>query len=170
MFVDSFWGNEIEGTDDELFNRNNSRNRDNTAPLTYNCAGYALETFNWYVPVPAGSDTEDIEWGSPLETERNMMAFEFVSQILADFDDVRLVPALSCVRSDEYAFAFRVGVDDFHFVKRGRNGQWYEKRGSGSIYRMTEEKVFHSEWEDGRYNGAIFLFAKKRGGLEAYLG
>ena len=170
MFVDSFWGNEIEGTTEELYNRNNTRNRMNTHPLTYNCAGYALETFNWYVPVPSGSDTEDIEWGSFEELERNAMSFEFISQILADFDDVRLIPSLECLRKDEYAFAFRVGVDDFHFVKRGRNGQWYEKRGSGPIYRMTEEKVFHSEWEDGRYNGAIFLFAKKCGHLEAHLG
>ena len=85
MFVDSFWGNEIEGTTEELYNRINTRNRMNTHPLTYNCAGYALETFNWYVPVPSGSDTEDIEWGSFEELERNAMSFEFISQILADF-------------------------------------------------------------------------------------
>lgn len=168
MIIDPFWGDPIE--DDDPFNRNNTRNRENTEAITYNCAGYALETFNWYVPIRQDDDVDAYEWGSFDEIERNAMSFEFVSQILADFDDVRLIPSLDCVRKDEYAFAFRVGVDDFHFVKRGRNGQWYEKRGSGSIYRMTEEKVFHSEWEDGRYNGAIFLFAKKRGGLEAYLG
>lgn len=170
MFLNGFYDYELEGTDDELRNRDHSRNRSNTKMLTYNCAGYALETFNWYVPVPAGTDVEYFEWGSFEEIERNAMSFEFVSQILADFDDVRLIPSLDCLRSDEYAFAFRVGVDDFHFVKRGRNGQWYAKRGPGPICRMSEESVFKSAWENGRYNGAIFLFAKKRGGLEAYLG
>ena len=160
MIVDPFWGDPIE--EDDPFNYNNSRNIDNTSKITYNCAGYALETFNWYVPIEQSDDVDAQEWGSYNEIERNLMAFNFIQQILNDFVDVRMVASLDEIADDEYAFAFRVGVDDFHFVKRGLNNQWYEKRGSNpKIMHMTEHEVFHTAWDSGRYNGPIFLFAKK---------
>lgn len=159
MFINGFWGFPYEG--DDPFNRNNSRNLKNTDRVSYNCAGYALNTFSWYLPCDDNTDLDDQEWGSFDELERNLLTFQFVKKILADFSDVRLIASLDELREDEYAFAFRVGVDDFHFIKRARNGRWYEKRGSNpQIYPMLEKNVFHSEWEDGRYNGAIYLFAK----------
>lgn len=161
MFVNSFWGEPIHGGDP--YNTNKERNLRNTDRNTYNCAGYALETFSWYLPCDEDDNFDCRDWGSFEELERNSMSIEFVNAILRDFDDVRLIPSMECLREGEYAFAFRVGVDDFHFVKQARNGSWYEKRGSNPrIHRMTEREVFHTAWEDGRYNGPIFLFAKKR--------
>ena len=165
MFIDDFINGTYNGVDP--FNKERERNHDNTDGRTYNCAGYALETFSWYLPVDDSADLDYIEWGSFDEIMRNGMSFAFVLQILRDFPDVHLIGGLNELDADEYAFAFRVGVDDFHFVKRGRNHQWYEKRGGNPrIYRMTEDEVFHSAWDDGRYNGPIFLFANKSSGIE----
>ena len=167
MFINSWWGAPYDG--DDPFNRNNSRNLKNTNRTTYNCAGYALNTFSWYLPCPDDvDDLDDVEWGAYDEIEQNAMAFRFVTQILNDFPTARLIGSVDELNDDEYAFAFRVGVDDFHFVKRAKNGQWYAKNGSNPrIERMSERDVFHSEWEDGRYNGAIFLFANRCSADEA---
>ena len=161
MFIDPWCGDPV-GYEDDPFNRNNSRNLKNTSRETYNCAGYALGTFSWYLPIPNEDDPCEYNWGSEEEIERNALSFMFVRQILRDFHDIRLIPAIECVRHDEYAIAFRVGNDDFHFIKQGKNGIWYEKRGGlPTIFRMTEREVFNTEWNRGRYNGPIFLFAKR---------
>ena len=153
---------------DDPFNRNNRRNQKNTEGMAYNCAGYALNCFSWYCPVEQEvweENPEDYQWGSPSPVARNAMTFKFVSQILKDFPDVRVIESLSDIRIDEYAFAFRVGVDDFHFVKRGDNGHWYEKRGDNpTIYQMSQKDVFNSDWGNGRYNGPIILMAKRKRG------
>lgn len=166
MFLNSYGDPWEDFNNGDPFNSNHERNLKNTAKRTYNCAGYALETFSWYLPVPYydSDELEWFDWGSFDTMKRHRLSVEFVNQILADFPDARLIDGLEEVdEKTEYAFAFRVGVDDFHFVKRGANHTWYEKRGSSPcIYRISEHDVFNSDWDDGRYNGPIFLFAKER--------
>lgn len=163
MFVNGFWDDEYNG--DDPFNYNGERNSENTEYSSFNCAGFALETYSWYLPVPDDTDIDSADWGSTNELKRNALSLMFVNQILLDFyEDTRLITSLKQVKADEYAFAFRVGEDDFHFVKRDYlTGVWAEKRGGGDIYFMDEDEVFHSAWNNGRYNGPIFLFAKKIG-------
>lgn len=166
MFINGYGEPWYYDHDGDPFNSNHKRTLNNTAKRTYNCAGYALETFSWYLPIPEceEEELEDYDWGSYDELKRHRLSLEFVNQILVDFPDARLIDSLDEVdEEDEYAFAFRVGIDDFHFIKRGANHTWYEKRGnSPCIFRITEHDVFNSNWDDGRYNGPIFLFAKSR--------
>lgn len=168
MVIDLYSGEEIF---DDPLNSTNSRTRANTDPYDYNCAGYALETYSWYLPCDRDTyfdaldtfeETGKTYFGSYNEFQRNALTVEFTSRILRDFPDVRMISSVKDLHPDEYAFAFRVGVDDFHFVKRGANGVWYEKRGNiPQFFRMSRERVFNTSW-GSRYNGPIILMAKKR--------
>lgn len=148
---------------DDPFNYERNRNFDNTSRDSYNCAGYALETYSCYCPY-GDYDRMTKQGGSFNPIERNLMSYESVRTILNDFPDTRLISTVKELHEDEYAFAFRVGDDDFHFVKRGANGHWYEKRGcTNPIYPMTKQQVFAEPWGRRKnYTGPIFLFAKKR--------
>ena len=49
----------------DWLNRSGLRNADNTDIDLYNCGGYALGTYSWYMPYPENFDRED---SSPLPT------------------------------------------------------------------------------------------------------
>lgn len=142
----------------DLFNIRNARNAENTDQFDYNCGGYALGTFSWYLP----SRTDEM-WGFWLHRDKSELAeiTEIaVKVMLEDFADLRVISDLSEVRTDEFAIAFRCSSDgDFHFVRQFRN-EWYHKCGVSDIYMMEEEEVFSAVW-NYRYDGPIVLFAKK---------
>lgn len=146
------------------FNKNNTRNVRNTKKNTYNCGGYALGTFSWYLPC------EDDDWDCSSisgEVDMNTRSFMAVQAMLEHFAyrGIRLITNARDVRMGEYAFAFRLSSDgDFHFVRRYCNGCWYHKRGGTPwIDKMPKNEVFSEPW-CGRYDGPIFLFAiQKRG-------
>ena len=146
---------------DDLFNVNRMRNSINTEECLYNCGGYALGTFSWYLP----SCTEHT-WGVWEDWEMDEMQAiteNAVAFMLNDFADLRVIDHLSEVRHDEYAIAFRVSSDgDFHYIKQGKSRTWTHKCGGGTIRTMTRWEVFYTNW-NYRYNGPIVLFAKKRG-------
>ena len=145
----------------DLYNRNGLRNVRNTARYTYNCGGYALGTFSWYLPYE--SDRYGFVWGGHLTTRRmDTITDQCVEFMLRDFADLRVIDSVADLQKDEYAIAFRLSSDgDFHYIKRNRNGLWTHKRGASStIWVMPKNKVLNSVWCD-RYNGKIVLFAKK---------
>ena len=135
----------------------------------YNCGGYALETYDWYLPY----DNEDKDWyylSDCIEQagfyDTNKMCVDY---ILAEFPELMLISEqavrdklLDCRHYQIIAFRLETdGDNDFHFMKLGKNGSWYEKRGSSSrIYCHNYEYVF-GVW-NGRYNGNITFFARER--------
>ena len=44
---------------EDFFNRNHTRNEGNTHYADYNCGGWALKTFSWFVPYRSASDRYD---------------------------------------------------------------------------------------------------------------
>ena len=128
---------------------------------SYNCGGFALNTFTWYRPM----DMYDYLYYFDTPAENHQKIEECAEAILNQFPDIRRITDLSQVGKGEYAIAFRITSsildDDFHFIRRGRNGIWYEKMGSNStIKRFPKEEVFANSWHN-KYYGEIALFAKK---------
>lgn len=147
---------------DDLFNRKGARNVENTEEVTYNCGGYALGTFSWYLPHSGHI------WGGgsahwSMEKMERITA-ECVEQMLEDFSDLRVISDLREVKRSEYAIAFRVSADgDFHYARHSRFQTWTHKQGAWWIGTMTRKEVLTTNWCGGRYNGPLVLFAKKRG-------
>lgn len=167
MFCNSWWGDDFEG--DDPFNENNERNFDNTDMELYNCAGFALNTYSWYIPCNYEEGDYSVFDFDPDDryfntVTLNVLTFEYVSRILNDFgSEIRLIHTLEEVEKDEYAIAFRLGNDDFHFFKQIDENKWAEKRGAEPVIRyLNTASVFEDDWCNGRYYGPIILMAKKR--------
>lgn len=128
-------------------------------PKTFNCGGYALDTFTWYNPCYGFDYFFDSE-------EENDKKIDFLSEImLEEFPDMRRIDSPDEVGKNEYVIAFRITQSifdfDFHFIRRGRNGVWYEKMGARmGINRVSKEEVFAPSWKN-KYFGKIAFFAKK---------
>ena len=142
---------------------------DNIDRWDYNCGGYALETYDWYLPY-------DRDEGYFYINELLDEAGELVTlaqlkyRILADFPELKLVSQQEVQDKliDYHTYqiiAFRIelgGNCDFHFMKLGKNGSWYEKRGASyKIHRHSFNDVFDDCW-NGRYNSEIIFFIRER--------
>ena len=150
----------------DYLNPSHTRNVRNTPITDYNCGGYALGTFSWYRPA-----LKLMDWGdecvslTPTEVEETYK--HCIETILTDFPTMRVIRKVKDLRANEYAIAFRLGgidgVDDFHFIKRARNGQWYHKRGALAPERISKDKIFEPVWYNSGwlYRGKIILFAKE---------
>lgn len=148
---------------DNPLNLGYQRNTTNTDICDYNCGGYALGTFSWYCP-----EEYEGQWGRYymcLKKKKRLYRKVAIEVLLADFPDLRVIKSLKELQTDEYAIAFRLADDDFHFMKRGLNNVWYDKLGASSIRRLTTKEVFANSWKTPsgmpRYKGKITLFAKK---------
>lgn len=136
--------------DSDPFNIAKERNTKNADRNEYNCAGYALGCYSWYCPFSH----------QVTDFEKN------VNQILKDFPNVRKIESSQDLLPDEYMIAFRLSPNDFHFMKRAKNGVWREKRGSQPEIRIVPKSVVFGEvWSphryDGGYRGKIAFFAVK---------
>lgn len=141
---------------EDEYNRLGKRNIKNTTKCTYNCGGYALESFNWYLPRLNGDDVCRV-YGTTVE--------DCVRAMEEDFPNLRRIQEISELKENEYAVAFRLSDYDFHYIKRARNGHWYHKMGSAHyINTMKEEVVFSESWGRG-YDGEIALLAITRQSL-----
>lgn len=153
----------MENFASDLFNLNRNRNEKNTSQWDYNCGGYALDTFSWYLPNDEADRDKFWGWQEHSYEKMEIITRTCVDWMLNDFNDLRVIQHLNEVRHDEYAIAFRVSSDgDFHYIKQGKSRTWTHKCGSSYIRTMTRWEVFHTNWND-RYDGPIILFAKKRG-------
>lgn len=152
--------------DHDPFNKRNNRNGFNTERRDYNCGGFALGTFSWYIPCP------DDDWYGYLGEELNEEEMDWVTglcidKMLADFADLRLIGNLNEVHADEYAIAFKVSSDgDFHYCRQFHGRLWYHKPGGMMVESITEYEVLNTDWRHGRYDGELVLFAKKRKKIE----
>lgn len=126
----------------------------------YNCGGFALDTFTWFRPLPCG-----YPYSFVCAEENHLKIEECAEAMLRRFPDMRRIAHPSQIHDDEYAIAFRITRDwrddDFHFLRQGKNGVWYDKRGNSEyINRFPKEKLFARAWY-GKYKGEIAFFAKK---------
>lgn len=143
---------------DSALNEDLSRNLLNTEKRKYNCAGFALGTFNWYVP--CSEKYEDyIEFCITLDEKKKL----YVKHLLNDFKgSLRRIESLDEIKEDEYGIAFKAGMNDFHFVKIMTPTIAYEKVGASKIRRFSIEDVMARYWRNGYYCTETILFAKKK--------
>ena len=135
----------------------------------FNCAGFALDKEEWIIP-EAWYNVNDVlceydcdsydEYLQLVEMEIEEIAQDCAYEI-EGYQGVRKISSLMDLDDNEYAFAFKVAQDDFHFVRHYNDG-WRHKRGSWPIERIEEERVYSSEWEHGDtpYNSEMYMFAK----------
>ena len=143
----------------DYFNLDKKRNSQNTDNWDYNCGGYALGTFSWFL-------LDSFEHGCSLdyydmtieEIEERIVRMEddCVEEIVEVFEGlVRSISTLSELREDEYAVLFRISygeegfIDDFHFVKRHHDGHYSHKPGKSPVVKF-ENDPFDGDWS-GRY-------------------
>lgn len=129
----------------------------------YNCGGYALETYDWYRP----SDDCFFDYGIDEMDEATMLeqTQKCVDYMLNQFKGLlRVIQGTWELKENEYMIAFKIdanGENDFHYMKRGNNGQWYHKMGGCPIRRIKKEKVFKEYWifNSITYYGKTVFFA-----------
>ena len=139
---------------------NEGRNSKNTRLSEYNCGGYALSTYNWFCP----NTNAEKYYNMDIE-ERVNYSVRYIIRFFGK-EKIRVIHSIEEKTSTEYIIAFRVGDEDFHFMKRGDNGVWYHKPGSNTIRRIKKEEVFAEKWYSPRgwttYNSKIVLFAMQK--------
>ena len=138
--------------ENDIHNFQKKRNLNNSNKRYYNCAGYALETFNWYAPSEhyRELDLTDLD--------------DCVDFMIKDFNGyLRRINDISELKEDEYAIAFRMSNDnDFHYIKRDKRGIWRHKRGGMPFIETIKQKYVFSDLWFSYYEGEIALLAKKR--------
>ena len=138
---------------DDEYNSLRKRNVRNTEKRVYNCGGYALESFSWYIPELNGDSVCRAD-GTTVD--------DCVQAMMIDLPNLRRIQTLDELKENEYAVAFRLSDYDFHYIKRASNGHWFHKRGASCyIDTMKEEVVFSESWGRG-YDGEIALLAITR--------
>lgn len=164
------------------FNRNGKRNRSNTDTDDYNCGGFALGTYSWYLPYRLDEQMDiydrwaDIQmWLDDAEDADNTadspiaraavhtcvvsLLNLFVKRILEDFPSVRRVQTSEEIKPDERIILFRIGADDFHFIVSFDHKHWWHKYGWNCIEELCEDEVLDTEWANGRYFSPIVILA-----------
>lgn len=123
---------------------------------SYNCMGYALGTFEWealdsFVEI----EREDPEFLADI-------TLECVAELEDNFEYLRRIERPEDVLDNEYAIAFRMGYDDFHFLRQNSDGSWTHKPGNNVIQTISKEEVFSFAWCPQRffpYVSEIYFFA-----------
>lgn len=146
-------------------NKRGSRNIRNTDKADYNCGGYALGTFSWYLPSRTREEYTDIMGHADIGDMD--VALTLASEaIVNELPGWSVVPfALVMERKyspkDYEIVAMRFCYYDFHFWKLGRNWNWYDKMGCrGQINRHAFNDVRH-KWND-RYDSPVVCFIRAR--------
>lgn len=147
------------------YNKQRTRNIHNTPHREFNCGGYALNTMSWYVPL------RGFGYAYKNQLENKLKIAALVEAMCLEFDDLREIHDVKELQKDEYAIALRITpaseyVHDFHFMRRGDNGVWYQKQGNThGIKAVPKDVVFSACWyadEMTSYMGEIALLAKKK--------
>ena len=133
----------------DIYNRKKLRNQYNTDDEDYNCGGYALGIFNWYVPRSGRRGQVDY---------RNCTLSSCIQVMLNELPNVRQITDVRQLHKNEYAVAFRLGRFDFHYMRRAHNGHWTHKMGAWPIETILKSDVFSPQWCDA-YDGEIALLA-----------
>ena len=152
-------------TNSNRFKRKNKRD--------YNCGGYALGTYDWFVPYSCSYLDEYLEddvekfWresGHDIN-DYNVMAERCINEMIYYFNGkLREIKKVSDAKADERVIAFRFGAGDFHFMIKGRKGhQWHSKMGvNNSIDTFSEEYVMSDPDWGNIYLSDTYLMAMSK--------
>ena len=159
-----FYRNELSNFQTVLKDTNN--NIISADQYDYNCMSYAFNIFDeWLV---LDSFTSSYIWGE----ETDCVDYEYLAKVFFDccqelidrFNARRLMSVDDVIGEDERMIAFRIGGDDFHFVRKNSDGTWTHKPGSNYIREISEDELLSSSWSDYRqfpYVSEIAFFAVK---------
>ena len=164
----------------DYLNRERKRNRENTNIASYNCGGFALGTYSWYLPYYDFETREEqvselLSRGFNEEQIYRKLTALDTTQILSDFKDrLRIIKNEKDLSTDETLIAYRFFVEfnyycgalhyedsDFHFRVKF-NDTWYEKNGDKAISvveNMDLEEPWDAHWCE--YDSNTILFALK---------
>ena len=145
------------------FNLDHKRNARNTSIYDYNCMGYALDAYSWLIAYLEDEETDAFGYGVEKKDQEKVL-MSCAKYLLNNF------PLVPITREQAYnacgrkqIIAFRIAEYDFHFMVRGKNGNWYHKMGSQNIHRIDKEKVFADVWRNDSgdvYDSEILFFEK----------
>ena len=160
-----------------IYNVGHERNTSNYDTISYNCGGYAFDTYVWLVPYDCYEDLEvedvilelglsncdcDIyqHWDGYDYTNKYVIQL-MIKRILDNFKDVRIIRDLSELCTDEYGIIMRTAVQDFHFVKYdSKTDIFSHKMGCAKPENLTIKEVFSPAWAE-EYDSDMVIFAKK---------
>lgn len=141
------------------------RNIRNTDKADYNCGGYALGTFSWYLPSCTREEYTDIMWHADIgdmDTALTLAAEAIVNELPGwSIVPLALVMERKYSPKDYEIVAMRFCYYDFHFWKLGRNWNWYDKMGG---CRQIDRHAFNDvryKW-NGRYDSPVVCFIRAR--------
>lgn len=147
------------------FNKRGSRNIRNTDKADYNCGGYALGTFSWYLPSRTRKEYSDImghadigDMDAALTLASEAIVNELPGWSIVPF---ALVMERKYSPKDYEVVALRFCYYDFHFWKLGRNWNWYDKMG---CREQINRHAFNDVWDmwNGRYDSPVACFIRAR--------
>lgn len=146
-------------------NKRGSRNIRNTDKADYNCGGYALGTFSWYLPSRTKEEYSDIMGYADIGDMDTALTLASEA-IVNELPGWSIVP-FALVMERKYSpkayeiVAMRFCYYDFHFWKLGRNWNWYDKMGCrGQINRHAFNDA-RNVWND-RYDSSVVCFIRAR--------
>lgn len=160
-----------------LYNIGHERNTYNYDIMSYNCGGYAFDTYVWLVPYDCyeGLEIEDVilelglfncssdmynNWDGYDYTNKYVIQL-MTKRILDNFKDVRVIKDLSELCTNEYGIIMRTAVQDFHFVKYDNKTHIFShKMGCAKPEQLNIKEVFCDSWKD-EYDSDMVIFAKK---------
>lgn len=147
------------------FNKRGSRNIRNTDKADYNCGGYALGTFSWYLPSRTRKEYSDIMGYADIGDMD--VALTLASEaIVNELPGWTTVP-FALVMERKYSpkayevVAMRFCYYDFHFWKLGRNWNWYDKMGCREQINRHAFNDARNVWND-RYDSPVVCFIRAR--------
>lgn len=168
-------------------NSKKTRTEENTRLVSYNCGGYAFETYSWFFPYEDEEERDDyilywIKEGWSKEQIITLLLEEDTNYICELFGDkVRVIKNMSNLEEDEIGVAYRLRLEifnnfdfdtntpedcfdyDFHF-RKFKDGFWTEKLGISSLRPINWEPNSEAPWISTSsliYTGPIVFFAVK---------
>lgn len=123
-----------------------------------NCGGFAFGVTQW-VNVTKNSGSYRLLARSP--SNLYPLACDMKRYVPVEY---RIITARELVAPDEYRVAFRMGKNDFHFMREVPSGVWVDKRGNESFIEAHSEKYVLNamNWYED-YGGRTVLLAVKKG-------
>jgi hypothetical protein len=132
----------------------------------YNCMSYAFGVFDHWLELGSFNPTYI------FDCDDNYIDYDCLNKVFSDCCEElqnryavrRLTSSNDTLLSGERMIAFRIGGDDFHFVRRNSDGTWTHKPGANYIREMSEEELLSDTWSEHRqfpYISEIAFFAVK---------
>lgn len=146
-------------------NMRGSRNIRNTDKADYNCGGYALGTFSWYLPSRTREEYTDIMGHADIgdmDTALTLASEAIVNELPGwSVVPFALVMERKYSPKDYEIVAMRFCYYDFHFWKLGRNWNWYDKMGCREQINRHAFDDVRNVWND-RYDSSVVCFIRAR--------